>query len=148
MKKILTNTLLLLAFSLSAQDKFYTKGLVNGYGWIESNSNNTSFLYSKSESLTEALRYRIQMPYQNSMQKNLSFPLDCEDDIITLGKINGSKTIDIDVIVKMIDEFYAKKENLIIPVLGAYCCSVKKLSGVSPEEIEKYRSKLFEYSKN
>ena len=67
MKKILTITLLLLAFSVSAQDKFYTKGLVNGYGWIESNSNNTSFLYSKSESLTEALRYRIQMPYQNSM---------------------------------------------------------------------------------
>jgi len=147
MKKILTITLLLLAFSVSAQDKFYTKGLVNGYAWTDKNST-MALTYSKTESLGAILERRNSLSQQNTDLNKSSFPLDCESDIITLDKLDKSKPIDIDVIVKMIDEFYAKKENLIIPVLGAYCCSVKKLSGVSPEEIEKYRTKLFEYSKN
>jgi hypothetical protein len=49
--------------------------------------------------------------------------------------------------VKMVDDFYTIKENLIIPVLGAYCFSVKKLVSVSSEELEKYRQKLLKYSK-
>ncbi len=147
MKKILTITLLLLAFSVFAQDKFYTKGLVNGYAWTDKNST-MALTHSKTESLGAILERRNSLSQQNNELNKSSFPLDCESDIITLDKLDKSKTIDIDVLVKMIDEFYVKKENLIIPVLGAYCCCVKKLSGVSPEEIEKYRTKLFEYSKN
>ncbi len=144
MKKILTITLLLLAFSVSAQDKFYTKGLANGYAWTAPPSA-SKVAYAKGESLSAMLFYK---KFETDVQRKISFPLDCKDDVDKLIQSSYSATIEIETIEKMIDEFYAKKENLIIPVLGAYCCSVKKLSGVSPEEIEKYRTKLFEYSKN
>ena len=147
MKTNLTVIFLLFACALFAQDKFYTKGLVNGYAWTDKNST-MALTHSKAESLGAILERRNSLSLPNSDLNKSSFPLDCDSDIERLDKLSKSNTIDLDVIVKMIDEFYAKKENLIIPVLGAYCCSVKKLSGVSPEEIEKYRSRLFEYSKN
>ena len=147
MKTNLTIALLLLVSSVFAQDKFYTKGLVNGYAWTDKNST-MALTHSKTESLGAILERRNSLSLPNSDLNKSSFPLDCDSDIERLDKLSKSNTIDLDVIVKMIDEFYAKKENLIIPVLGAYCCSVKKLSGVSPEEIEKYRTKLLEYSKN
>jgi hypothetical protein len=140
-------TLFLLVCTVFAQDKFYTKGLVNGYAWTDKNST-MALTHSKTESLGAILERRNSLSLPNSDLNKSSFPLDCDSDIEKLDKLSKSNTIDIDVIVKMIDEFYSKKENLIIPVLGAYCCSVKKLSGVTSEEIEKYRNKLFEYSKN
>lgn len=144
MKTILTITLLLLVCSVFAQDNFYTKGLANGYAWTAPPSA-SKVAYAKGESLSAMLFYK---KFETDVQRKISFPLDCKDDADKLIQSSYSATIEIETIEKMIDEFYAKKENLIIPVLGAYCCSVKKLSGVSPEEIEKYRSKLFEYSKN
>lgn len=147
MKTILTIALLLFVSSVFAQDRFYTKGLVNGYAWTDKNST-MALTHSKTESLGAILERRNSLSLPNSDLNKSSFPLDCDSDIEKLDKLSKSNTIELDVIVKMIDEFYAKKENLIIPVLGAYCCSVKKLAGVIPEEIEKYRNKLLEYSKN
>ncbi len=118
--------------------------MANGYAWTAPPSA-SKVAYAKGESLSAMLFYK---KFETDVQRKISFPLDCKDDVDKLIQSSYSATIEIETIEKMIDEFYAKKENLIIPVLGAYCCSVKKLSGVSPEEIEKYSSKLFEYSKN
>lgn len=147
MKMIFTIALLLFVSTVFAQDKYYTKGLVNGYAWTDKNST-MALTHSKTESLGAILERRNSLSLPNSDLNKSSFPLDCDSDVERLDKLSKSNTIDLDVIVKMIDEFYAKKENLIIPVLGAYCCCVKKLSGVSPEEIEQYRNKLLEYSKD
>jgi hypothetical protein len=147
MKKILIFGLILSSLTINAQDKFYTKGLVNGYAWTDQNST-MALTHSKTESLGAILERRNSLSLPNSDLNKSSFPLDCDSDIEKLDKLSKSNTIELDAIVKMIDDFYVKKENLIIPVLGAYCCSVKKLSDVSPEEIEKYRTKLLEYSKN
>lgn len=152
MKWILTIALALFALSILAQDKFYTKGLANGYAWTDRYSTNT-LAYSKRESLAKMLPYNMVRPDkntpidQNSIQRKISFPLECEDDVRELGKINEVEIIDIGIMVKMIDEFYVTQENLIIPVLGAYCYSVKKLAGINSEDLEIYMKKLLEYSK-
>lgn len=153
MKIILTIALSLFALTILAQDKFYSKGLANGYAWTDRYSTNT-LAYSKRESLGKMLPYKMIRPDknipidQNSIQRKISFPLECEDDVRELAKINEEEMIDIGVMVKMIDEFYANEDNLIIPVLGAYCYSVKKLVGINPEELEHYRLKLLKYSIN
>ncbi len=139
--------------NLVAQDKFYSKGLANGYAWTDRYSTNT-LAYSKRESLGKMLPYKMIRPDkniridQNSIQRKISFPLECEDDVRELAKINEEEMIDIGVMVKMIDEFYAYEDNRIIPVLGAYCYSVKKLVGINSEELENYRLKLLKYSTN
>jgi len=83
--------------------------------------------------------------YKTSLQKELSFPLDCEADVEELYKTNDSSTIELEIIVKMIDEFYVAQENLIIPVLGAYCYNIKKLAGYNSDELKSYKEKLLNF---
>lgn len=46
--------------------------------------------------------------------------IGCRDDISKIGESKNSEELDLNFMVKMIDEFYSRKENLIIPVIGAY----------------------------
>jgi hypothetical protein len=145
MKNILTIALLLFAFTILAQDKIYTKGLPNGYAWTAPISPRPP-VYAKDESLMASLIQRKQFSNIDSSLNHQSFPLDCDSDVHKLLKDNNS--IDYKDIVKLIDEFYLKKENLIIPVLGAYCYSIKKLNGTNSEELEVYLDELLKYSSN
>lgn len=101
-------------------------------------------IYAKEESLLASLVQRNILSNIDSSINKKSFPLDCDPDIKKLLKEN--KSIDFKDIVERIDKFYKLKENLIIPVLGAYCCCIKELSGASTEDIEKYRRELLTYS--
>ena len=146
MKIILTITLSLFALTIFAQDKFYTKGLANGYAWTAPLSVSPP-VYAKDESLLASL---VQRRYLSNIDSSLnirSFPLDCEVDVNNLAKLNKSKPLEIDVIVKMIDKFYNKEENLIVPVLGAYCYCVKKLAGIDKGKLENYKKELLNFSK-
>jgi hypothetical protein len=142
MKWTLTIALALFALSILAQDKFYTKGLANGYAWTASPSV-SKLAYSKSESLTLMLH---DMRVKTEIQRMVSFPLDCKDDIDTLLRSGSSSTIELETIEIMIDEFYEKKENLVIPVVGAYCYNIKKLAGYNSEELTSYIEKLIDFS--
>ncbi|MBK7631488.1 MAG: hypothetical protein IPJ23_12445 [Ignavibacteriales bacterium] len=142
MKIILTIALFLFALNILAQDKFYTKGLANGYAWTASPT--VSMLaYTKGESLSRMLNRR---KYQTEIQRDVSFPLGCDSEIEDLLNAKASSTIDLQTIEKLIDKFYEKEENLTIPVLGAYCCCIKELAGKSVKEIEMYRKELLEFS--
>ena len=143
MKIVLTIVLSLFTLTILAQDKFYTKGLANGYAWTAPLSVRPP-VYAKEESLLASLQQRNILSNIDSSINKRSFPLDCDDDINKLLKENNS--IDFKDVVKRIDMFYMIKENLIIPVLGAYCCCIKELTGDSTVEIEKYRKKLLDYS--
>ena len=123
-------------------DNYYTKGLVNGYAWSASPSA-SMLAYTKGESLSNMINIRKGL---TEIQRNVSFPLGCEDEVEELLKSNTASNIDLQTIEKMIDEFYTSGDNLIIPVLGAYCCSIKELAGVNADEIEAYRKKLLEFS--
>ncbi|MFZ1518243.1 MAG: hypothetical protein WAU11_05680 [Ignavibacteriaceae bacterium] len=142
MKWTLTIALSFFTLTTLAQDKFYTKGLANGYAWTAPPSA-SMLAYSKGESLSGMLNRR---KYQTQIQRDVSFPLGCDAKVEELLKSDSSPVIDLQTIEKMIDEFYDNKENLVIPVLGAYCCCIKELSGESFEDIEKYRQELLEFS--
>jgi hypothetical protein len=143
MKWTLTIALSLFALIILAQDKFYTKGLANGYAWTAPPSA-SKVAYAKGESLSAMLFYK---KFQTDIQRKISFPLDCKDDIDKLIQSNSSSTIELETIEKMIDGFYESEENLKIPVIGAYCYNIKKLGGVSSDDLEIYMKKLQEYSK-
>jgi hypothetical protein len=74
--------------------------------------------------------------------------IGCRDDISKLGESKNSEELDLNFMVKMIDEFYSIKENLVIPVIGAYCYCVKDLAGLSLKDLESYRKELLEFSKD
>lgn len=143
MKKILIIVLVLPALTIYAQDKFYTKGLANGFAWTAPPSA-SMLAYSKGESLSAMLFYK---KFKTDIQREVSFPLDCNDDVDKLLESNSSTTIELETIEKMIDEFYKKTENLIIPIIGAYCYCVKDLAGLSMKDLETYRQELLVFSK-
>ncbi len=142
-------TILIVIFSLYsavdslAQDTLYTKGLPNGFAWIAPLTLSKN-VYGKEESLLESLRQRNYMSKIDSSKNDRTFPLNCDEYINKLS--SQSTAIDFKDITKQIDVFYTDNENLIIPVLGAYCYCVKKLVGADAEELENYRQKLLQYS--
>ena len=75
-----------------------------------------------------------------------TFPFDCEGYIDTLLSQGKSSSIDFKEVIQLIDNFYSVNENLVIPVLGAYCYSIKKITGTSVEKLEEYRNELLTFS--
>jgi hypothetical protein len=130
--------------SLLAQDNRYTKGAENGIVWLslEQPTNTlTDYKYQYLSNMLDNQRYMILY------QKKPKLPFGCRDDIEKLGKSPKSAEYDLDLMVKMIDKFYTVKENLIIPIIAAYCYCVKDLAGLSAEELESYRQELLNFSK-
>lgn len=127
-----------------AQYKRYTKGAENGYVWItlnQSYSTLTDYKFEYLASMLENQRYMIK--YENKPK----LPIGCRDDIAKVGESENAEELDLNFMVEMIDEFYTRKENLIIPVIGAYCYCVKNLAGLNLKELENYRQELLAFSK-
>lgn len=127
-----------------AQDNRYTKGAENGYVWITLNQSYntlTDYKFEYLASMLENQRYMIK--YENKPK----LPIGCRDDIAKVGESENAEELDLNFMVEMIDEFYTRKENLIIPVIGAYCYCVKNLAGLNLKELENYRQELLAFSK-
>ena len=127
-----------------AQDNRYTKGAENGYVWITLNQSYntlTDYKFEYLASMLENQRYMIK--YENKPK----LPIGCRDDIAKVGESENTEELDLNFMVEMIDEFYTRKENLIIPVIGAYCYCVKNLAGLNLKELENYRQELLAFSK-
>lgn len=126
------------------QDKRYTKGAENGYVWITLNQSYntlTDYKFEYLASMLENQRYMIK--YDNKPKMTIG----CRDDVAKVGESENAEELDLNLIVEMIDEFYTRKENLIIPVIGAYCYCVKDLDGLSLKDLESYRQELLAFSK-
>ena len=100
MKMILLFGLLLFTCSGFAQDKYYTKGLANGYAWTAPSSA-SKVSYAKGQSLAEMLN---RNKFRTDLQREVSFPLDCKDDVDKLLQSNSGATIELETIEKMIDQ--------------------------------------------
>ena len=127
-----------------SQDKHYTKGAENGYVWLTLNQSYntlTDYKFEYLASMLENQRYMIK--YDNKPK----LPIGCRDDITKLGESENVEELDLDFIVEKIDEFYSRKENLIIPIIGAYCYCIKDLAGLSTKDLESYRQELLAFSK-
>lgn len=146
MKKILLLVFLLFpvqSFS-QTQDERYTKGAENGYVWLSLNQSKNTLTDYKFEYLAGMLEnQRYMILYENKPK----MPIGCRDDISKLYESKNSEELDLNFLVKMIDDFYSRKENLVIPVIGAYCYCVKDLAGLSLKDLESYRQELLAFSK-
>jgi hypothetical protein len=126
-----------------AQTNNYFKAILdNGYAWI-------SLCEPLSITADNRYNYLVSLLGNQRLRKlsksNYSL-IDCEEDIIELDKsLSKVNRIDLNFMVEMIDKFYENKENLIIPILGAYCYSIKELAGYNENDLEAYRQGLLKY---
>ena len=125
----------------SAQTNRYTKGAENGYSWRAMSNPLRVYNDSKYNYLAEILeRYRL-------LQQN--FPevehLGCSDKLNDLLKSGESENISLEDMVSKIDDFYIYQENLIIPIIFAYCYRIKEIAGASKDELISYRNEVVEF---
>ena len=143
MSNYLISIILLITSTLFAQPERYTKGAENGYTWIS--MGNPYILHDDSKGIylsgiLERLRLlKVTQPLIDS--------LSCREEYINL--LNEGKPGDITMadMITSIDMFYRNRKNLLIPIMFAYCYSIKNFAGVSKEELNSYREKLLAFSR-
>ena len=125
-----------------AQDKRLTKGAENGYTWIS--MGNPHLLYDDSKDIylsgiLERLRLlKLTHPLVDS--------LSCREEYNALLKEGNPADITMADMINSIDKFYSNRKNLVIPIVFAYCYSIKSFAGVSKEELKSYQEKLLAFS--
>ena len=114
----------------------------NGYTWIEIGESNLLFDDSKSNYLSGMLeRMRLEKQQIPVLEE-----MSCRDEFYILLIDGKSDEISMDDMVDAIDNFYANKENLVIPILLAYCYCIKSFWGLDDDQLEMYREELLEFS--
>lgn len=141
MNKLLLSTVLLVTAVLIAQPKRYTKGAENGYTWLSLENPGVVYSDAKYNYLSGMLeKYRTL---------NEKFPeverIDCRDDVNILLENGMSDKLSLDDMVDAIDKFYGKSDNLVIPIVFAYCYSIKEIAGLSKDELNNYRNELLKF---
>lgn len=142
---IILTLVLILSFHTvcSAQDKRYTRGAENGHMWIdfEKYSIMRDMKYDYLSSMLE--RQRVINLFQISYDS-----LGCREDIKKLLKSNENNELDLNLMVKKIDEFYSQEKLRIVPIAFAYCYCVKELAGKSKKELIEYLSEILKFSES
>lgn len=125
-----------------AQDKRLTKGAENGYTWIS--MGNPHILHDNSKDIyLSGILERLRLL---KLTKPLIDSLSCREEYITLLNEGEPGDISMDDMITSIDKFYRDSKTLVIPIMFAYCYSIKKFAGVSKEDLNSYREKLLAYS--
>jgi hypothetical protein len=120
------------------QSERYTKGAENGYTWIRMEDPNQFYSTSKESYLSSILeRFRLTGERYPEIES-----LSCRKDIEKLSKEGKSEEISLEDVVYGIDKFYSINDNMIIPIIFAYCYSIKKFAGASGEELSDYRNQV------
>ncbi|MGQ9799546.1 MAG: hypothetical protein ACUVRG_09710 [Ignavibacterium sp.] len=135
--------ILLIQIHSLAQDKRFTHGAENGYMWIdfEKYSIMRDMKYDYLSSMLERQRIINIFRLQNDS-------LGCKEEIKALLKVNQQNQIDLSVMVKQIDKFYSEEKLRIIPIVFAYCYSVKEMAGKSEKELKEYLISILKFSES
>jgi len=135
MSNYFTILLVLLPITVFTQSERYTKGAENGYTWIRMEDPSQHYSTSKETYLSSILdRYRLT---QEKHPEIASF--SCRDEMNKLTAEGKSDEISLEDVVEEIDKFYSSGDNMIIPIIFAYCYSIKKFAGVRIEELNEYK---------
>jgi hypothetical protein len=126
----------------SAQDNRLTKGTENGYTWISMGNPYTLHDDSKEIYLSGILE-RLRLLKSD---KPLIDSLSCRDEYKFLLEEGKPGNITMTDMITSIDRFYSDKNNLVIPIVFAYCYNIKKFAGASKDELNSYREKLLAFS--
>jgi hypothetical protein len=125
------------------QTERYTKGAENGYTWI--NLENQAQLYSTAK---ETYLGSILERYRLTGEKYPEIAsLGCKEEIEKLYEEGKSDKISMNDIVREIDEYYSEEKNMVIPIIFAYCYTIKKISGAGEAELDEYEKQIMEFCK-
>lgn len=131
------------AINIFCQSERLTKNLENGYAWIRMDAPAQYYNTSKETYLSSILeRYRLT---QEKHPEVSSF--SCKQEINIIYESGKSSEISIKDVAIKIDEFYSEDENLIVPIMFAYCYTIKKISGASDAELDEYEKQVMEFCK-
>jgi len=141
MRNYSISIILLFTSTLFAQPGRYTKGAENGYTWIAMENPAVVYSDAKYNFLSGMLeKYRTL---------NERFPevehLGCRNDVNKLLEDGMSDELSLDDMVNTIDKFYSQSENLVIPIVFAYCYCIKEIAGTSRDKLGEYREEIFEF---
>ena len=130
--------LLIFSINLFPQSERQTKGAENGYAWLA--MDDPALMYSTSkENYLSSILDRLKVT-------NEKYPeiesLGCREDINKLTKEGKSDEISITDVVFEMDKFYSTEENLVIPIVFAYCYTIKQFAGASVEELLIYKDEV------
>jgi len=133
--------LLIFAANALSQSERYTKDSENGYTWISMEDPVQFYSTSKENYLGSILdRYRLT---EEKHPEIASF--SCRNDMNKLLEEGKSEEISLDDIVKEIDGFYSHSDNMIVPIIFAYCYSIKKFAGASIRELNVYKEEVLKF---
>jgi len=125
-----------------AQDKRLTKGAENGYTW--NSMGNPHLLNDDSKEIyLSGILERLRLL---KLKQPLIDSLSCREEYYSLLKEDKPGDITMADMITSIDRFYCDNNNLVIPIVFAYCYNIKKFAGVSEEELISYREKLLAFS--
>ncbi|MCU0405930.1 MAG: hypothetical protein MUE64_02990 [Ignavibacteriaceae bacterium] len=109
----------ILSINIFPQTERYTKGAENGYAWRRMEDPSQFYSTSKETYLASILdRIRLTGEKYPEIES-----LSCRDDM-----------------EKLFSE--GKSEDMIIPIIFAYCHSIKKFAGSSGEELYNYKQEV------
>ena len=133
--------ILIFTIELFPQSERYTKGAENGYAWLSMDDPSLHYSVSKENYLSSILeRLRVTKEKHPEVAS-----LGCKEEMAILTKQDKSNEISMSDVVNKIDNFYSEKENLVIPIVFAYCYVIKKLAGTTAKELSKYRNEVLLY---
>jgi hypothetical protein len=139
-KKNFLAFLILTAISFPQTERF-TKGAENGYAWLAMDDPSLMYNTSKEIYLSSILE-RISVTGEKHPE---IASLGCRDDINKLLSKGKSDKYSLEDVVKKIDEFYLRAENLVIPIIFAYCYTIKNFAGASSKELNKYKEEILKF---
>jgi len=139
--KLFLSLVIFISINLFPQSERYTKGAENGYTWISMEDPVKFYSTSKENYLSSILdRYRLTEEKHPEIAS-----LSCRDDMNKLLEEGKSEEISLEDIVNEINIFYSGSENMIIPIIFAYCYSIKKLAGASAKELNVYKKDVLKF---
>lgn len=131
-------TFLLFVVNLYPQTERYTKGTENGYAWLS--MDDPALMYSTSkENYLSSILDRLRLT--NEKHPKIA-SLSCKEDINKLAEESKSAEISLKDVTTEMDKFYSRKDNLVIPIIFAYCYTIKKFAGANTEKLNDYRDEV------
>jgi len=136
--KYISASVLIFILSVYPQEERYTKGAENGYMWLAMDDPVLIYNTSKENYLSSIMdRLRITGERYPEISS-----LGCRSDIDQLINEGKSEELSLEDVVDEIDKFYSQKDNLVIPIIFAYCYTIKNFAGVSTKELNEYKNKV------
>jgi len=124
-----------------AQSERHTKDAENGYMWRAMDDPNLMYSASKENYLSSILdRFRVTGEKYPEIES-----LSCREDMNKLFSEGKSDEFSLEDVVKNIDKFYSRNDNLIIPIIFAYCYTIKKFAGASVKELNEYKMNVLTF---